>query len=136
MKRMHRRLLLAVVVAVPALLALGFGLGPNRRLEKNWPMIQPGMSKVEVESLLGAPVTIYPAQWLKSNSILESLLVTAIFDTSKEKWAYGDRSFLTMQPEFPYVGPDGRGWLTPDEADHVVYFSADGVVTRKAYPYR
>ena len=138
MKRPHRRLLVAGIGAVLALLALGLVLRriPAHRLEKNWLLVKPGMSKAEVELLLGTPACIYSAGHVESDSFLGSLALTFVFDTFQEKWAYGDRPFLSATSEFPYVGPSGRGWLAPDEDDHVVYFTAEGVVTKKAYPYR
>ena len=139
MKRTRIRLFLAAVV--PAFLlaiALGIVLGrrATRRVVENWPLVRPGMSKAEVRALLGTPSSIYPVQHVKSDSFVGAVTFTLALDSFQEKWAYGARPLLSTRSGLPFVGPAGSGLMIPDDADRVIYFSADGVVTKKAYPYR
>ena len=138
MKRVRLKVLLAAIGVVLALIALGVAfVGISRhRFAERWQLVQMGMSRGQVESLLGTPANIYPsAQSAESDSILGSIFLSYVLDLWYEKWAYGRRRLLATCPQFPFVGPALDGFLKPEDDDYVVYFSAHGKVVKKVQPY-
>lgn len=92
------------------------------------------MSKDEVRRILGAPNAIYPADSFKSDSVLGTIVANVLFGSTHERWAYGRRRLLAIEPTFPFVGPALDGFLEPKDEDHVIYFSNDGSVLRTKSP--
>jgi hypothetical protein len=138
MKPGRRRLLLAATGAVLVLLALSVGLPALCRhcLEREWAQVRLGMSKSEVESVLGTPANVYCAASLQTGSFVESLVTGWLFDSFLEKWAYGRRGLFEIQRAFPFISPAFDGFLAPEDDDYVLYFSAEGRVVKKVHPYR
>ncbi len=126
----HQRckILVGVLALVLALIGLRVGLGmlARHRIETRWAQVQVGMSRDEVEALLGSPANVYAAGVPQSNSVVGSLLVAGMLDSLWEKWAYGRRRLFAFQPKFPFVGLALDGFLLPEPNDYVVYFSAEG----------
>ena len=127
---MQKRIVALAPVVLVATLALAFERWRYGRasFEDCWNRVQVGMSKAEVEALLGEPNSVYGPG--------NSLLLNWLFDDTLEKWAYGHRRSLTTQASFPYIGVPLDGLLNPEAQDHVVYFSKDGMVVKTVYPYR
>jgi hypothetical protein len=99
----------------------------QRAFEQHWSAVRLGMSQDVVRELLGEPDSLYPAGIAKGNSFVDTLIGNLIFDSMREKWAYGERRLLAL-------GFDA--FLLPQNDDRVVYFSSDGKVVKKLYPYR
>lgn len=123
----HKVLCLIIAIVVAVLSGVLLVQWYNAcQFEKHWALVQPSMSKAEVQALLGPPQKIWgrgTTGWLTLNSY--------------EEWAWGHRRLLTTYPSFPYIGPaiyDRRFGPEPD--DHVISFSTDGKVIEKAYPYQ
>jgi hypothetical protein len=115
------------------LIAVGLSIGAvawhrASTFEDRWEKVCNGMSKEQVRQLLGEPDQSYAAEG--------GLFAGWIFDTSYEKWAYGRRRLIALQPTFPYVDIPWDGFMAPEKADHVVYFSKGGDVAKKRFPYR
>ena len=129
--------LLVAAAAVLAVLGVAWLIGAiaHWRFERHWAQVKPGMSKAEVQALLGTPADDYPAGAPQSGSILGNILGDMILDSFSEKWAYGRRRLIAFQPQFPFVGLAFDGLLMPEDEDYVVYFSAQGKVLKKAHPY-
>ena len=108
----------------------------DRRLADGWSKIRTGMSKTEVELLLGSPQNVYFAHQVQSDSLIETLVENWLRDSFREKWAYGRRRKWGFQPQFPYLALTLEGFMGPEGDDYVIYFSAGGKVVKKTYPYR
>lgn len=137
MKPSRRTLILAAlgVAVLVVLMVLGGRWFSSRRFHKQWSLVRAGMSKREVESLLGTPDSIYPVTQFRLTSPVDSLLEKVILDAFHEKWAYGRRRSIVLQKGFPYVGLAHDGLLAPEDGDYVVYFSGEGTVLKKRHPY-
>lgn len=105
-------------------------------LKDRWANIHVGMSKEEVRCVLGSPDNIYPVGSVQSNSLVGTVFLNFMFDRFLEKWAYGNRSMIDFQYQFPYLCPAWDGFMEPEANDYVIYFSNDGKVVKKKYPYR
>ena len=136
--RARRKVIVLLSGAVVLLAGVWFGLSCLSAVgfENRWTAVQVGMSKAEVEEILGSPVNVYPAQMIQSNSIIERLVGNVVFDSYLEKWAYGRRRSLRFEAEFPYVGIALDGFLAPEPEDYVLYFSSRAEVAKKVHPYR
>ena len=105
-------------------------------LKDRWANVHVGMSKGEVKSLLGEPDDIYSAGSGQSNSLFGTMFDNWLFDSFLEKWAYGNRRTFDFQRQFPYIVFAMDGLMTPEANDYVIYFSKDGKVVKKKYPYK
>jgi len=101
---MLRRCLLSLTLVAP--------LGAcESRYQENWDRLKVGMSKVQVEDLLGSPSSRYEARSDHGKVIVP-----------EERWQYGDNlSTLATGVVFP-TDADARAWA--------VYFDADGRLSR------
>jgi len=106
------------------------------QFQENWEKVKEGMSKTQVQDLLGSPEEIYSSGAVQSNSLLDGLLVNSLLDSILERWAYGQRRLVTTSSAFPYVELVFDGVWGPEDDDYVIYFSPAGKVVRKVYPYR
>lgn len=106
------------------------------RFEDRWTQVEVGMTKDDVQGLLGEPVQVYPAKKIDASSGKDGLMLALLFNVDHEEWAYGERRQLAAQPTFPFVTLASDGFLQPEHDDHVLIFSDDGRVIEKRYPYR
>jgi hypothetical protein len=138
MAAIRKRYLFAALITALALSLLIYSAAGYRQrtFDAAWGRIHTGMSKAEVQSLLGEPDTIYAAGSTRSNSLIETVFTNFLFDSTFEKWAYGRRRLIAVAPTFPYIGPAPDGFIAPEDDDHVIYFTAGGTVLSKEYPYR
>jgi outer membrane protein assembly factor BamE (lipoprotein component of BamABCDE complex) len=101
---MFRRVLAALVLIAPLCAC-------ESRYQENWDRLKVGMSKVQVEDLLGEPSSRYEARTDEGKVIVP-----------ETRWQYGDNlSTLATGVVFP-TDADARAWA--------VYFDADGRVSR------
>jgi hypothetical protein len=132
----RNRLFFAILFGPLLLLLLGFGLAEYRKraFDAAWQKVRPDMSQEEVRQLLGEPDNIYGAGTpAPSNSVVGNFVASLFFDFGHEKWAYGRRRLVAIEPG--YVGPAFDGLLVPEDGDYVIYFSQGGSVISKKYPY-
>jgi|GEM_PF-4212927 len=104
--------------------------------DDRWENVPTGMSKDQVEDILGNPNQIYPAGGVQSDSLVGTIVATWLLDSFHERWAYGHRRHLESSPTFPYVAVAMDGFMIPEDDDYVVYFSIDGKVIKKSRPSR
>jgi hypothetical protein len=122
-----KRPILITLIAVGLLIgAVAWHRGST--FEDRWAKVRNGMFKEQVREILGEPDQTYAAEG--------GLIGSWILDTSYEKWAYGRRRMITLQPTFPYFDLPWDGFMAPENADHVVYFSKSSDVVKKRFPYR
>jgi hypothetical protein len=134
----RKRLFFAALLAPVVLLLVLVSLAEyrHRTFEVRWVKVQSGMSQDEVRQLLGEPVQSYSPGTAQSDSLIGGMIGNWLLDTSFEKWAYGERRLFGFGPTFPYVNLAWDGLIFPEDHDHVVYFTSDGKVLKKKYPYR
>ncbi|HEV8070923.1 MAG TPA: hypothetical protein VGP76_24635 [Planctomycetaceae bacterium] len=123
---LRKRPMLITLIAVGLL--IGVAWHRTSTFEDRWAKVHNGMSKEQVRRILGEPDQTYAAEG--------GLIGSLIFDTSYEKWAYGRRRMIALQSTFPFVDIPWDGFMGPEHADHVVYFSKSGDVAKKRFPYR
>jgi hypothetical protein len=134
----RKRLLFAPFLALLVLSFVLVSVSEYRRrtFDARWAKVHSDLSKDELRELLGEPDQIYSAAGGQSNSTIGSAVLDWVFDASYERWAYGERRMFTLEPSFPYLTLALDGLFGPLDRDHVVYFTSDGKVLRKSYPYR
>ena len=117
----------------PTLLLLLFlggcaSLGFKAKYEKNWPQIKTGMTKNEVEQILGKPDSIISEyKHDEEQNVIALAIANTIFDGWFEKWCYGKSSILTTYLVIPF-GPPGN--------IYVVYFDKNGEVVGLRKPVK
>jgi hypothetical protein len=134
----QKRLFFAALLAPVVLLLVLVSVAEyrHRTFEVRWAKVQFGMSKDEVRQLLGEPDQSYSPGSVQSDSLIASFIGNWLLDTSYERWAYGERRLFAFGPTFPYVNLAWDGLIFPENQDHVVYFTSEGKVLKKKYPYR
>jgi len=133
-----RRKIIFGLAAVLVVVATSWLVGSRRSVaefEARWESVKIGMSKADVEALLGTPQNVYPVQAVQSDSDLGTVVMGIIFESYVERWAYGRRRSLTLLREFPFVCPALDGFMMPEDEDYVLYFSPTGEVIKKVHPY-
>jgi outer membrane protein assembly factor BamE (lipoprotein component of BamABCDE complex) len=96
------------LVMLPAVAML---LACESRYQENWGRLKVGMTRVQVEDMLGEPSSRYEPRTENGKVIVP-----------EERWQYGDNlSTLATGVVFP-TDADARAWA--------VYFDADGRVSR------
>lgn len=138
----RKRAILSLMFAGALVLAYAvFDWSTQRRFEERWDAVRVGISKAEVKRLLGGPDDVYLPDQPQSNSLVGNLFALWLFDSYRERWAYGQRSLADRAPILSVFGfgDDGEGlggWFAPKDDDYVLYFSAEEKVARKVHPYR
>ena len=134
----RKKLLFAPFLALLVLSLVLVSVSEYRRrtFDVRWAKVHADLSKDEVRELLGEPDNIYYAVANSHpNATINDAIFNWIFDASHEKWAYGERRLVTFEPSFPYLKLELDGLVFPLNRDHVVYFTSDGKVLEKKYPY-